>query len=208
MNHKGLKSNKCKRLQKNSMSLMRSCCFPLFFLMTLGSRDASAVFTGIDFVDMKDECVTATEEQIKKEITASLKYLSMGAFFSKDNINRPGFAKLFFEAASEEREHAYKLIEYLSMRGRYLRQKDNQWKSKILNFDISQLVKDSEKLSVMNMNLVELTPLANEKTTSGLIALQNALKLETAVTKSIRALIQSCEGDEFNHYHVSFHHNC
>lgn len=32
-------------------------------------------------------------------------------------VNRPGFAKLFFDASSEEREHALKLIEYLLMRG-------------------------------------------------------------------------------------------
>ncbi|CAH2210649.1 jg20597, partial [Pararge aegeria aegeria] len=40
-----------------------------------------------------------------------------GAHFSKDSVNRPGFAKMFFDASSEEREHALKLIEYLLMRG-------------------------------------------------------------------------------------------
>ncbi|CRK88336.1 CLUMA_CG002115, isoform A [Clunio marinus] len=166
------------------------------------TRDANSLFRGIDFVDMRDECVTETEEQIKKEITASLKYLSMAAYFAKDSVNRPGFAKLFFDSASEEREHAYKLIEYLSMRGRYLRQKDkNSWKSTIPNFDISSLVKDSENLNVMGVTLSDLTPAADAKTTSGLIALQNALKLETAVTKSIRNLVVKCEGEPFNHYH-------
>lgn len=149
---------------------------------------------------MTDGCVRATEDQIKKEITASLKYLSMGAHFSKDSVNRPGFAKFFFDAASEEREHAYKLIEYLSMRGRYL----NQGKSIIPDIDISRLVKDSENLQVLGENLTPLAPAEGDKTTSGLIALQNALKLETAVTKSIRKLVQSCEGEEFNHYHVSY----
>ena len=43
--------------------------------------------------------------------------LFQGAHFSKDTVNRPGFAKLFFEAASEEREHAIKIISYLLMRG-------------------------------------------------------------------------------------------
>lgn len=173
----------------------------LFLLSTFaGIKDASAVFTGINFVDMTDDCVKATEEQIKKEITASLKYLSMGAHFAKDSVNRPGFSKFFFDAASEEREHAYKLIEYLSMRGRYL----NQGKSIIPDIDISRLVKESEKLQVLGENLTPLTPAEPEKTTSGLIALQNALKLETAVTKSIRELVKSCEAEPFNHYHVSF----
>lgn len=52
-----------------------------------------------------------------EELKAAMQYMAMGAHFSKDTINRPGFAKLFFEAASEEREHAIKLIHYLLMRG-------------------------------------------------------------------------------------------
>jgi len=43
--------------------------------------------------------------------------LFQGAHFSKDTINRPGFANMFFESASEEREHAMKIISYLLMRG-------------------------------------------------------------------------------------------
>lgn len=177
------------------------------FAEIAGTKDASAVFTGLNFIDMEDSCVMATEEQIKMEITASLKYLNMGAFFSRDKINRPGLAKFFFDAASEEREHAYKLIEYLSMRGRYLGGKNGaEYKSTIPNFDISQLVRDSENLRVNDLTLVDLAA-TNEKTTSGLIALQNALKLETLVTKSIRNLVKVCEGSDFNHYHVSISNN-
>ena len=44
-------------------------------------------------------------------------YFFQGAHFSRDSINRPGFAKMFFESASEEREHAMKIIAYLLMRG-------------------------------------------------------------------------------------------
>lgn len=161
------------------------------------------MFGKIDFVDLKDDCVKRTEDQIKKEITASLKYLNMAAYFSRDDVNRPGYAKLFFEAASEEREHAYKLIEYLSMRGRYLQKDSKSQESTIIDFDISKLVRDSENPSVMGLVLDDLTK-TDEKTTSGLIALQNALRLETAVTKSIRNLVQTCESsDNFNHYHVS-----
>lgn len=157
---------------------------------------------GIDFVDMEDSCVKVTEDQIKMEITASLKYLSMAAFFARDNVNRPGFAKLFFEAASEEREHAYKLIEYLSMRGRYLRGKNgNDFKSTIPNLDISQLVKDASSLNVGDLSIADITTVP-ETTTSGLVALQNALKLEGAVTRSIKSVIANCEGAP-NDYHVS-----
>lgn len=157
------------------------------------------IFTGInDFVDFKDACTTATAEQIQKEVTASLQYLKMAAHFSRDDINRPGFAKFFYGAASEEREHAYKLIEYLSMRGRYVKES-----SVVLEkFNISKLVTDTENAAVKLLG-VEVADLnvVGAKTTAGLIALQNALKLEVAVTKSIRALISTCEGNSFNHYH-------
>lgn len=68
------------------------------------------------------------KEQIQEELNASIQYLAMGAHFSRDIINRPGFAKLFFEAASEERQHALKLITYLLMRGN-------------LTTDVSHLIK-------------------------------------------------------------------
>lgn len=169
------------------------------------TKDASVVFSGINFVDMEDECVKETEEQIKKEITASVKYLHMAAHFARDSVNRPGFAKMFFEAASEEREHAYKLIEYLSMRGRYLREKSpGDWKSSLPGFDISQLIKSAEDSPVLGVTLEALTPKPDDKTTSGLIALQNALKLETAVTKSIRRLVQKCEGGANDYHFVDY----
>jgi ferritin heavy chain len=139
---------------------------------------------------MTEACTAATKDQIKMEITASLQYMKMGTHFAQDKINRPGFAKFFFAAASEEREHAYKLIEYLSMRGRYI--VDGKT---LPNIDISGLVRNP---SVEGVQLPEID--------SGLTALQNALKLEVKVTDSIRKLIKKCEGDEtdkFNHYHVS-----
>lgn len=40
-----------------------------------------------------------------------------GAYFARDDVNRPGFSDFFFKSASEEREHAIKFLEYLSMRG-------------------------------------------------------------------------------------------
>jgi len=140
------------------------------------------------FSDMQDKCSEETGKQIKMEITASLKYLGMATHFAKDSVNRPGFAKLFFDAASEEREHAYKLIEYLTMRGRYL---DNAGINKeIAKIDISSMV---TKLATPDAGI-----------TSGLVALQKALELEKEVTTSIRNLIATCEGttaQPFNHYH-------
>lgn len=149
---------------------------------------------------MKDKCVERTRGQINTEIRASMDYLSMAVYFAKDEVNRPGFAKLFFEAASEEREHAYKLMEYLSMRGEYMT-------DKLANaFNISEFVKNTADYE-------------NGKPT-GIDSLKKALKMEKFVTESIRDLIKVCEktkcegndddkkgcereGDDvtFNHYH-------
>lgn len=65
---------------------------------------------------MSGGCIGEMRRQIQAEINASVKYLAMGAHFAQDTVNRPGFAEFFFKSASEEREHATKLIEYLLMR--------------------------------------------------------------------------------------------
>lgn len=65
---------------------------------------------------MTNGCIGEMRRQIQAEINASVKYLAMGAHFAQDTVNRPGFAEFFFKSASEEREHATKLIEYLLMR--------------------------------------------------------------------------------------------
>lgn len=181
-----------------------------------GTKDISSLFDAINFVDMRDGCVKVTEAQIKMEIKASLEYLNMAAYFSKDSVNRPGFAKLFFDAASEEREHALKLIEYLNMRGRYLLGTDNKkWESSAIpSINISKMLTGPEEpeFDVLKKSLQPLSAVVAGKSTSGLIALQNALKLETAVTGSIRNLIEKCETDvtesnkipSYNDYHVSF----
>ncbi|KAI8426816.1 hypothetical protein MSG28_014498 [Choristoneura fumiferana] len=62
-----------------------------------------------DWITVHGTCRSAMRRQIQMEVKASLQYLAMGAHFSRDG--------LFFDAASEEREHAMKLIDYLLMRG-------------------------------------------------------------------------------------------
>lgn len=117
--------------------------------------------------------------QIQKEIFASYQYMAMAAYFSRDTVNRPGFAEHFFGAAKEEREHALHLIEYLSMRGNLT--------SGITNLISSPSVEKSEW-----RNAVE--------------ALTDALDLEAKVTQSIRDVIITCETDKatkYNDYHVS-----
>ncbi|KAH8257651.1 hypothetical protein KR038_005930 [Drosophila bunnanda] len=129
-----------------------------------------------EWITIHQPCRQSMRRQIQMEVSAALQYLAMGAHFSRDGINRPGFAKLFFDAGSEEREHAMKLIEYLLMRGE-------------LTSDVT--------------SLIQIRPPERKTWESGVDALEHALKMESDVTKSIRSVIASCEDDpEFNDYHL------
>jgi len=133
-----------------------------------------------DWITMVENCTLKMRAQVQEELKAALTYLAMGAHFSRDTINRPGFAKLFFEAASEEREHAIKIISYLLMRGE-------------LTSEVSKLIQNPSPL--------------NESWDSGIDALKGALKLEADVTRKIRDIIAACEdptgdGSGVNDYHL------
>ncbi|KAI4501000.1 hypothetical protein M0802_003803 [Mischocyttarus mexicanus] len=134
------------------------------------------------WIDMDNFCVRNLTAQIKMEVQASLTYLAMGANFARDSQNRPGFSKFFFESASEEREHAIKIIEYLLMRG--------------------QLVSNIN--DILEFPLIKMNPMQEEWAT-GLDALNHALTLETSVTQSIRNIIYACENppnERANDYHL------
>lgn len=134
------------------------------------------------WIDMVDPCIKYLENQVKTEINAAMTYLSMGAHFARDSVNRPGFSKFFIKAASEEREHAIKVIEYLLMRGQLTNDV-----SKLLNFPLKTV---------------------REEWSSGVEALTEALYLEANVTKSILNVIRVCEhskthtGNVVNDYHL------
>lgn len=124
--------------------------------------------------DLHGSCVKALHGQIKKEFDASIVYLKYAAYFAQEKINLPGFEKFFFHAAGEEREHGIKLIEYALMRG-----------------------KEPVDKNTFQLDYSYKVPAA----TTGLSALQDALKKEEEVTLSIRNLIKVCEGDK-NDYHL------
>ncbi|XP_021926070.1 ferritin subunit isoform X2 [Zootermopsis nevadensis] len=129
---------------------------------------------------MAEPCTLKMRAQVQEELNAALTYMAMGAHFSRDTVNRPGFAKMFFESASEEREHAIKIISYLLMRGE-------------LTSDISTLIRNPEPL--------------HERWDTGFEALTDALNLESNVTSKIRDIITVCENpskeeDAFNDYHL------
>lgn len=128
---------------------------------------------------MHSDCIEKMQRQVQEELTAAMTYLAMGTHFLQDSINRPGFSKFFLESASEEREHAMKIIQYLLMRGE-------------LTSDIGNLIQNPK-------------PVATEWN-SGVDALKSALELETNVTDKIRDIIIICEEPlnqpKFNDYHL------
>ncbi|XP_053659596.1 ferritin subunit [Anopheles marshallii] len=126
-----------------------------------------------DFMDKK--CSDKLHDQIKKEFNAAIFYMQFAAYFSQYKVNLPGFENFFFHAASEEREHGMKLIEYAQMRGQ-------------------------KPINSTNFKL-EFETQETEKKSAGLSALEKALRKEQEVTSSIRELIKICEQDH-NDYHL------
>lgn len=128
---------------------------------------------------MHSECINKMRSQVQEELTAAMTYLAMGTHFLQDSVNRPGFAKFFLESASEEREHAMKIIQYLLMRGE-------------LTSEIGSLIRDPRPVETQWF--------------SGVDALKSALELETNVTNKIRDIVIICEEPKiepkFNDYHL------
>lgn len=113
-----------------------------------------------------ENCATAIRAQISRELEASITYLAAGAHFAQDNVNRPGISAIFFDHAGEERDHAFKMADYLNLRGDH------------------------------NTNYLQASykPLKDDWK-NGLEALTDALNIEKAVTRHINNMVNACEGD-------------
>ena len=64
-----------------------------------------------------DSCQEALNKQINIELDASQQYLSLHNFFLRNDVGLTNIAKYFKKASEEEREHAFKMIEYQNKRG-------------------------------------------------------------------------------------------
>jgi ferritin len=62
-------------------------------------------------------CEEAVNNHICVEYTASYVYHGLFAFFDRDTVALPGFAKYFNEQSLEERQHAHEFIQYQNARG-------------------------------------------------------------------------------------------
>ncbi|GFH17307.1 ferritin [Haematococcus lacustris] len=73
---------------------------------------ANTVTESLARVNFHPECEAAINEQINIEYAISYVYHSLYAYFDRDNVGLPGFAKYFKAASDEEREHAELLMQY------------------------------------------------------------------------------------------------
>lgn len=133
-------------------------------------------------VCFNQSCMTAITNHITSEFHAAFKYLYMGAVFGQYIKERPGMAKFFFEAATEERGHAIQMIDYLNMRGfeyneAYAFSSNDLWKVN------DNLV--TEKSALVSLKIKE--------------ALQEAVNMEIGVTEKILQVIAKCSDD----YHAA-----
>eukprot|EP00088_Acartia_fossae_P050513 TRINITY_DN5660_c0_g1_i2.p1 TRINITY_DN5660_c0_g1~~TRINITY_DN5660_c0_g1_i2.p1 ORF type:complete len:169 (-),score=73.90 TRINITY_DN5660_c0_g1_i2:111-617(-) len=67
--------------------------------------------------NFREECEALINKQINMEFYASYVYMSMSAYFDRDDQAAHGFAAFFKKASDEEREHGEKLIKYQNKRG-------------------------------------------------------------------------------------------
>ena len=66
---------------------------------------------------IQNQCLEALQQQINDELHASLTYLNMAAHFHGSAIGRKGFFRFFEKQSDDEKQHAHKLIHYISKRG-------------------------------------------------------------------------------------------
>lgn len=130
--------------------------------------------------NLPSTCAAQVIQQIKEEASASYKYFQMGAYFSSDQVNLPGFAELFFKAAKEERDHSAILMSYLSTRL-------------------------SKKVDIENVqaNLLSQNVYVDLNGFNGLKALQQAYDMEKYITGKIKSIITACDSVNDKEYHVS-----
>jgi len=94
-------------------------------LTEVGKSYQGMIFKPDDVQDPETRCNVgwtkpledAINEQINVEYTASYAYHAIWAFFNRDTVALPGFAKYFMDQSLEERSHATQFMEYQNKRG-------------------------------------------------------------------------------------------
>merc|ERR1712106_509135 len=90
-------------------------------------------------------------DQISREMDASLFYYALQLKFSSQSLNRPNFAKMLGERAAEERDHGHMLAEFQQSRGYdvELKQigKPNVWTSKTIGSALDAMIAKETELT-------------------------------------------------------------
>lgn len=68
---------------------------------------------------LSERFVDALNEQIGREFAAAHQYVAIGAYYDAQTYPRLG--RFFFDQASEERDHAMRMVSYLTERGAAMR---------------------------------------------------------------------------------------
>ncbi|XP_043535518.1 ferritin heavy chain-like [Chiloscyllium plagiosum] len=110
------------------------------------------------------DCEAAINRQINMELYASYVYMSMYAFFDRDDVALKHVAKFFQHQSHEEREHAEKLMKFQNQRGGRVILQDvakpdrDEWSNTL---EAMRCALHLEK--TVNQSLLELHKLASDK---------------------------------------------
>merc|ERR1712156_1161949 len=107
----------------------------------MGNLNTSNSFCYIHLFDQKTHT-------INMELHASYVYMSMAAYFDRDDIALPGFAKRFQANSEEEREHAMKLINYQNI----AKAKTDDWYSALSAVEASLELEKKVHESLLEMH--------------------------------------------------------
>jgi ferritin heavy chain len=117
------------------------------------------------------ECTEKIINHIPRELDAAFSYLYMAAHFDDDRIARPGLAKFLYESASEERQHAIQMLDYLNLRGIVFNQ---TYSLDTARYDFFKEISANPTYEY---------------------ALKKALDMEVTVTNHIYHIVKACETD-------------
>ncbi|GMR45834.1 hypothetical protein PMAYCL1PPCAC_16029 [Pristionchus mayeri] len=111
------------------------------------------------------ETEAAINKQVNIELYASYVYLSMAAYFDRDDVALHNIAEFMKKSSNEEREHAIGLMNFQTLRGGRVAFNDitkpekNEWGSALEAFQAALALEKSN-----NKSLLELHALADRNT--------------------------------------------
>lgn len=113
--------------------------------------------------NFNSECEGAINKQINLELYSSYTYRSMAWYFDRDDMAMKGFHKFFHDNASEETQHAEKLMKYQNHRGgRIVLQKIDKPAKDTWGTPLDALQSALELEQTVNQSLLDLHQLATK----------------------------------------------